>query len=89
MGNPPAHQVMHQVAGMGERAHSHAAPAIRADRIPVTEASFFIEFPAQSAIDHHPFFPRDRITGAVLGALFTDIAEIDQRGVGLSIFRST
>ena len=45
-GNPPAHQVMRQVVGMGIRANRHAAPAVGADHVPVTEAGIRIDAPA-------------------------------------------
>lgn len=83
MGISPADEVVQWVVGVRIRADRHANPAIGADLVPVGEAGFWVDAPAQHTIFFLPRFKGDRSAGAVLGTFLAYHAEIDHGWIWL------
>ena len=57
--DPPANQVMGEVVRVRVGANRHANSTIGPDLVPVGEAGFIVDFPAERAVDPLTFTGRD------------------------------
>ncbi len=62
---------------MGIRTDRQAATAVSADDRPVMVAAFWVDPPAQDPVTDLAFSVGNGLAGAVVGAFFTDLAEVN------------